>query len=107
MKRYFIQIINILFPAGLLGQTECIDVNHICKTCVCILIIDPVCGCDGKIYGNSFWAYINGVTYWGRDPADLIIGQDEICKGETIKLTAIGVYSSSYIYGIREIPLPP
>lgn len=98
MNRYLLQIFILLIPTNILGQTECIDVNQICTTCVCILIHDPVCGCDGKIYGNGCFAYINGVTYWGRPPAELIIGQDEICKGEVITLTALGVNSSSYIW---------
>lgn len=34
----------------------------------CILLYRPVCGCDGVQYGNSCFAFRNGVTSWTNGP---------------------------------------
>lgn len=34
------------------------------KDCVCIQIYKPVCGCDGKTYGNDCVAKCEGVRTW-------------------------------------------
>lgn len=46
------------------NDSPCIDVSKIDPSVACLMVYEPVCGCDGKNYSNACVAESNGVLRW-------------------------------------------
>ena len=64
MKSILFAFVLLIFAPGFRETPKCVE--NIKPDCYCIMIYDPVCGCNNVTYGNACMAECASITKYKR-----------------------------------------